>query len=157
MADRWRAAAFGSFCTASGLQPNARALADRLVDGPERTRTGRRAVQNLQTSRIPPHRVQGRSSNSPMGELDEVGRLRAYVADLQSSLNAHLSGLGSHARLEVDGEWGEHTALAFGRVCRVLGLEPVRNVRTFRLVVGATQQRTPEELARAQADGAAYA
>jgi hypothetical protein len=92
-----------------------------------------------------------------MGELDEVGRLRAYVADLQSSLNAHLAGLGSHTRLEVDGEWGEHTALAFQRVCRVLGLEPVRNVRTFRLVVGATQQRTPEEAARAQADGAAYA
>ena len=42
-------------------------------------------------------------------------------------------------------------------MCRVLGLEPARNVRTFRLVVGATQQRTPEELARAQADGAAYA
>ena len=71
-----------------------------------------------------------------------MGRLRAYVADLQSSLNAHLAGLGSHERLEVDGEWGEHTALAFGRVCRVLGLEPKRNVRTFRLVVGATQQRT---------------
>ena len=42
-------------------------------------------------------------------------------------------------------------------MCRVLGLEPKRNVRTFRLVVGATQQRTPAELARAQADGAAYA
>ena len=92
-----------------------------------------------------------------MGELDEVGRLRAYVADLQSSLNAHLTGVGSHERLEVDGEWGEHTALAFRRVCRVLGLEPTRNVRTFRLVVGATQQRTPAELASAQADGAAYA
>jgi hypothetical protein len=92
-----------------------------------------------------------------MGELDEVGRLRAYVADLQSSLNAHLTGLGSKQRLEIDGEWGEHTALAFRRVCQVLGLEPVRNVRTFRLIVGATQQRTPEELARAQADGAAYA
>ena len=63
-----------------------------------------------------------------------MGRLRAYVADLQSSLNAHLSGLGSRERLEIDGEWGEHTALAFGRVCRVLGLEPVRNVRAFRLV-----------------------
>ena len=92
-----------------------------------------------------------------MGELDEVGRLRAYVADLQSSLNLHLAGLGSHERLEIDGEWGEHTARAFQRVCRVLGLEPKRNVRTFRLVVGATQQRTPAELARAQADGAAYA
>ena len=87
-----------------------------------------------------------------MGELDEVGRLRAYVADLQSSLNAQLAGLGSHERLEIDGEWGEHTARAFQR-----GLEPVRKVRTFRLIVGATQQRTPEELARAQADGAAYA
>lgn len=92
-----------------------------------------------------------------MGELDEVGRLRAYVADLQSSLNAHLAGLGAHERLEVDGEWGEHTARAFQRVCRVLGLEPKRNVRTFRLVVGATQQRTPAERARAEADGAAYA
>ena len=92
-----------------------------------------------------------------MGELDEVGRLRAYVADLQSSLNAHLAGLGSHERLEIDGEWGEHTARAFGRVCRVLGVEPKRNVRSFRLIVGATQQRTPAELARAQADGAAYA
>ena len=61
-----------------------------------------------------------------------MGRLRAYVADLQSSLNAHLAGLGSHERLEIDGEWGEHTARAFGRVCRVLGLEPARNVRTFR-------------------------
>ena len=90
-----------------------------------------------------------------MGELDEVGRLRAYVADLQSSLNAHLAGLGSHDRLEIDGEWGEQTARAFQRVCRVLGLEPKRNVRTFRLVVGATQQPTPAELARAQADGAA--
>jgi hypothetical protein len=92
-----------------------------------------------------------------MGELDEVGRLRAYLADLQSALNAHLAGLGSHERLEIDGEWGEHTARAFRRVCRVLGLEPKRNVRTFRLIVGATQQRTPDELARAQADGAAYA
>jgi CHAP domain len=92
-----------------------------------------------------------------MGELDEMGRLRAYVADLQSSLNAHLAGLGSRERLEIDGEWGAQTARAFGRVCRVLGLEPKRNVRTFRLVVGATQQRTPQELARAQSDGAAYA
>ena len=65
-----------------------------------------------------------------MGELDEVGRLRAYVADLQSALNAHLAGVGSHERLEIDGEWGEHTARAFRRVCRVLGLEPKRNVRT---------------------------
>jgi hypothetical protein len=39
-----------------------------------------------------------------MGELDESGRLRAYVADLQSSLNAHLLTLGSRERLEIDGE-----------------------------------------------------
>src|SRR3954468_18339727 len=92
-----------------------------------------------------------------MGELDEVGRLRAYLADLQSSLNAHLSGLGSHERLEVDGEWGEHTALAFGRVCRGLGLQPARNVRTFRLSLGATQRGTQDERARAKGDGATYA
>ena len=64
-----------------------------------------------------------------MGELDEVGRLRAYVADLQSSLNAHLAGLGSHDRLEIDGEWGEHTARAFQRVCRLLGLQRRRTQR----------------------------
>ncbi len=92
-----------------------------------------------------------------MGELDESGRLQAYVADLQSSLNAHLVVLGAHDRLEIDGEWGPQTDLAFKRVCRVLGLQPKRSVRTFRLVVGATQQRTPGELARAQAEGAAYA
>jgi hypothetical protein len=92
-----------------------------------------------------------------MGELDETGRLQAYVADLQSSLNAHLVGLGAPARLEIDGEWGPETDLAFRRVCRVLGLQPQRSVRTFRLVVGATQQRTPAELARAQSEGAEYA
>jgi hypothetical protein len=92
-----------------------------------------------------------------MGELDGSGRLRAYVADLQSSLNAHLLTLGSRERLEIDGEWGPHTDLAFKRVCRVLGLQPQRRIRTFRLIVGATQQRTPDELARAQADGSAYA
>src|SRR4051812_49779006 len=32
MAHRWRAAAFGSFCIASGGQPNAGALADRPID-----------------------------------------------------------------------------------------------------------------------------
>jgi hypothetical protein len=96
-------------------------------------------------------------SNFAMGELDESGRLRAYVADLQSSLNAHLQTLGSRERLEIDGEWGPHTDLAFKRVCRVLGLQPQRRIRTFRLIVGATQQRTPGELDRAKADGAAYA
>jgi len=92
-----------------------------------------------------------------MGELDESGRLRAYVADLQSSLNAHLTGLGARERLEIDGDWGPKTDLAFKRVCRMLGVAPERRVRTFRIVVGATQQRTPEELARADSDGAAYA
>lgn len=92
-----------------------------------------------------------------MGELDESGRIRAYVADLQSGLNAHLTGLGSRERLEIDGEWGPRTDLAFKRVCRVLGLAPQRTARTFRLVVGATQQRSAEELARAQGEGAAYA
>ena len=133
MADCWRGAAFGSFCTASGAQPNARALADRLVDGPEDVPLG--VVRRCKTSKhraVRRARIHARGSNPPMGELDEVGRLRAYVVDLQSSLNAHLAGLGSHQRIEVDGEWGEHTALAFGRVCRVLGIEPARNVRTFR-------------------------
>jgi hypothetical protein len=80
------------------------------------------------------------------------GRLRVCIADAVQS-GAHLAGLG-HRRLEIDGEWGEHTAPP-GRVgCWP---EPTRKVRTFRLIVGATQQRTPEEVARAQADGAAYA
>jgi hypothetical protein len=79
------------------------------------------------------------------------------LADLQSSLNAHLTGLGAHERLEIDGEWGPKTDLAFERVCRILGVAPERRVRTFRIVVGATQRRTPEELARAESDGAAYA
>ena len=62
-----------------------------------------------------------------------MGRLRAYVVDLQSSLNAAPGGPRiARSASRCDGEWGEHTALAFGRVCRVLGIEPARNVRTFR-------------------------
>src|SRR5512133_1670987 len=41
--DEWRAAAFGSFCSASGPQPNAGALADRLVGAPEAVRLGSRS------------------------------------------------------------------------------------------------------------------
>jgi murein DD-endopeptidase MepM/ murein hydrolase activator NlpD len=89
--------------------------------------------------------------------LDTPERARAYVASLQRDLNLHLKRLGAPTVLAVDGEWDADTQLAFERVCRILGIDPVRRVRTFRLIAASAAQRTPAELAKADADGAAFA
>jgi peptidoglycan hydrolase-like protein with peptidoglycan-binding domain len=64
--------------------------------------------------------------------------------------------LGSPAVLAVDGKWDHDTDVAFRRVCRVLGLEAERKVRTFRAIAGAAAPLTGSELERAKTDGAAY-
>jgi hypothetical protein len=89
--------------------------------------------------------------------LEARRRRKAYIAALQRDLNAQLARLGAPEPLEVDGEWGRDTDLAFRRVCKILGLAPERRVRTFRAIAGATAQRTAEELAEGDSDGAAYA
>src|SRR6201999_3302152 len=52
--------------------------------------------------------------------------------------------------------WDGDTDVAFRRVCRVLGLEAHRNVRTFRAIAGAVAPLTDDERKRAAADGTAY-
>src|SRR3954447_1711964 len=89
--------------------------------------------------------------------IDTDARSRAYVAALQRDLNRHLITLGSPTVLAVDGRWERDTDVAFRRVCRVLGLEPRRSVRTFRAIAGAAAPLTDQEQQRASADGAAYA
>src|SRR4051794_3675138 len=88
--------------------------------------------------------------------LGEDARTRAYVAALQRDLNSHLITLGSPAELAVDGLWDHDTDVAFRRVCRVLGLEPKRSVRTFRAIGGAVAPLTDAEREKARTDGAAY-
>jgi tellurite resistance protein len=84
-------------------------------------------------------------------------RARLFVAGLQRDLNEHLRRLGSSHQLAVDGRWDPATELAFEQVCRVIGIEPERSVRTFRVIAGATDERTPEELAKAAKEGTAFA
>jgi len=88
--------------------------------------------------------------------LGEGARARGYVAALQRDLNRHLITLGSPTVLAVDGLWERDTDVAFRRVCRVLGLQPKRSVRTFRAIGGAIAPPTPAEQEKSRTDGAAY-
>jgi murein DD-endopeptidase MepM/ murein hydrolase activator NlpD len=88
--------------------------------------------------------------------LPKADRARAYVAALQRDLNRHLITLGSPTVLAVDGTWDRDTDVAFRRVCRVLGLEAHRTVRTFRAIAGAAAPLTEGERQHAAADGTAY-
>jgi uncharacterized protein (TIGR02594 family) len=90
---------------------------------------------------------------TPMSENE---RAAAYIAGLQRDLNTQLKWLGSTRRLKVDGTWDPQTQRAFNRICRVLGVEPKRNARTFRVIAGATVTRTQTEMRRAKEDGAAF-
>src|SRR5262245_18641352 len=88
--------------------------------------------------------------------LDTPERARAYIAAAQRDLNVHLRRLGSPALLAVDGEWDDHTQLAFEQVCTILGIAPERTVRTFRLIGAAAAERTDAEIKRAAKEGAAF-
>jgi murein DD-endopeptidase MepM/ murein hydrolase activator NlpD len=101
------------------------------------------------TPRRKPTVVGGRS-------LPKPDRARAYVAALQRDLNRHLITLGSPTVLAIDGSWDRDTDVAFRRVCRVLGLEAHRDVRTFRAIAGAVAPLSEAERKQAAADGTAY-
>jgi hypothetical protein len=88
--------------------------------------------------------------------LPKPQRAAAYIVFLQRTLNDHLIALGSPAILAVDGKWGARTQLAFERVCRTLGVEPVRNLRTFRVLAGALAPLTDAEKQRAATEGKAF-
>jgi hypothetical protein len=88
--------------------------------------------------------------------MSESERAAAYIAGLQRDLNTQLKWLGSTRRLKVDGTWDAQTQRAFNRVCRVLGVKPVRNARTFRVIAAATATFTQTETQRAKQEGAAF-
>src|SRR4051794_15388254 len=88
--------------------------------------------------------------------LDTPERARAYTAAAQRDLNVHLQRLGSPTVLAVDGEWDADSQLAFERVCRILGVDAVRDARTFRLIGASVADRTDAERERAQTDGVAF-
>jgi hypothetical protein len=102
--------------------------------------------------------IRGKDARVVLGgpSMPRDERQRSYIAALQRDLNDHLVRLGSPAILAVDGEWGEHTARAFKRICTVLGVEAARKPRTYRIIAGALAERHASELARAKADGAEF-
>src|SRR3954462_3275853 len=102
------------------------------------------------TSTRPARKIVGGAS------LDTPERARAYVAAVQRDLNLHLRRLDAPSLLAVDGQWDADTQLTFERVCRILGIDPVRNVRTFRLIAASGAHRTAAEQRRAKEDGAAF-
>ena len=133
--------AFKRVCTRLGIPPERTVRAFRLIAGAAAEQPAAAAAKRV---------VLGGPS------LARERRGRAYVAALQRDLNRHLAMLGSPAIVAVDGEWGEHTRRAFERVCRVLGVEPERSVRTFRVIAGTLAERTAAERAKAAEDGKAY-
>ncbi|HKH16265.1 MAG TPA: hypothetical protein VKA57_01975 [Solirubrobacteraceae bacterium] len=119
------------------------------------------AERNVRTFRL----IAGAAAKPPLGaharyailggghSLTRAEREQAYVATVQRDLNQHLIRLGSPAILAVDGEWGEHTGRTFRRVCRVLGVEPERGTRSYRVIAGALAPRSAAELERAGKEG----
>src|SRR3978361_2405847 len=88
--------------------------------------------------------------------LDTPERAQAYNAAAQRDLNVHLRRLGSPTVLAVDGEGDADSQLAFERVCRILGIEAVRDARTFRLIGASVADRTDAEEQSALTEGAAF-
>jgi hypothetical protein len=86
--------------------------------------------------------------------LAPASREQAYVATLQRDLNAHLRRLGADVQLAVDGQWDQHTEQAFQRVCAVLGLQPEKSRRVYRIIGGALVGRTEKEIEQATQQGA---
>ena len=102
------------------------------------------------TARTEPTELRNRQTDGAPAVLDgtslpKAQRERAYTAFVQRTLNDHLLRLGSPAILAVDGTWGTHTQLAFERVCRTLGVEPARTMRTMRVLAGALAPLTDAE------------
>jgi hypothetical protein len=160
--DRRTDLAFRRVCKVLGLEPRRGARTYRIIAGADAQRTPEEAQRAAADGAAYALKLKARFAQRPPrvvgggGGLDRRARTRAYVAVLQRDLNALLAGLGSDEKLEVDGDWGKRTDLAFRRACKILGVEPKRSVRTFRIVAGATAQRTAAETALAASEGAAY-
>ncbi len=156
--------AFRRVCRVLGIEPRRGARTYRIIAGAdasltdaERQRAANDGAAYAAKLRARFARVDPAPAPSPGPGLDPAARRRAYVAVLQRDLNSLMAGLGARGKLAVSGRWDKATELAFRRACRLLGVEPKRSVRVFRIVAGATAARTAAETAQASADGAAYA
>ena len=96
-------------------------------------------MTNIQNPPAAPLREQGGQS------LADPERQKAYIAGVQRDLNRHLNVLGAPTRLAIDGVWDDATQAAFQDVCRVLGIAPERDVRTYRLIAGAVAALRPRK------------
>jgi hypothetical protein len=88
--------------------------------------------------------------------LADAEKQKAYIASVQRDLNRHLNLLGAPNRLAIDGVWDDATQIAFQDVCRVLGITPDREVRTYRLIAAAAAAPTAEEQRKRSTEGVAY-
>jgi hypothetical protein len=131
---------FTSVCRALGIEPERTVRTYRLIAG----------------AAAKP--IRGKGARVVLGgpSMRREERQSAYIAALQRDLNDHLVRLGSPALLAVDGEWGEHTARTFKRICTALGIEAARRPRTYRIIAGTLAQRHDAELARAKEEGADF-
>jgi tellurite resistance protein len=151
--------AFHQVCRVLGIAPARTARTFRLIAGGAAARTpselakakrdGAAFAQRLRERGVPPHIVVGGKS------MPKDEREQAFIAALQRDLNQHLVRIGSPAVLAVDGEWGTHTDRAFKGVCGMLGLQPDRSMRVYRLIGAALVRRTDAELKLAATKGAA--
>jgi tellurite resistance protein len=152
--------AFHQVCRVLGIAPERTARTYRLIAGAAAARTpselekakkdGAAFADRLRERGVPPHLVLGTSMTK-----DE--REQAFIAALQRDLNQHLVRLGSPAILAVDGEWGKHTERAFKGVCGMIGVSPVRTMRTYRLIGAALVHLSDAERKQANANGAGEA
>ena len=151
--------AFKQVCRVLGISPLRTARTYRIIGGAVASRTpqelekaktdGAAFARKLRANGLPPLGVLGGPS------MSRAARERAYTATVQSAINQHIVRLGSPVILAVDGKWGEHTEAMFKRVCLLLGVAPVRNMRTYRIIGGALAERTAAERERAEKTRAA--
>ncbi len=135
--------AFRQVCQVLGIAPERKTRTFRIIAGA--------IVARAPAERERTHKVVVLGRSLPKEERD-----RAYVAFLQRNLNDHLLRLESPYLLGVDGKWGKDTERAFKRICHVLGVAPVRNMRTYRIIAGALATRTEEEAKRAVTEGVEF-
>ncbi len=130
--------------------PTADEVAKRQSDGAAFAQALRAKFAQERTKHMPQHVVVGGKS------LPKADRDLAYIAFVQRTLNDYLLHLGSPTILAVDGKWGKDTQRAFEQICHVLGVQPERRMRTFRIVAGALAARTEAEEQLAATQGKAF-
>src|SRR5918992_3480187 len=155
--------AFKQVCRVLGVAPERKARTYRIIAGAAATLTEEGGARGVADGKAFATELRQQFAQESAGRglggtpLPKEQAQRAFVAAVQRDLNAFHRKLRTGTELAVDGEWDEHTERAFRQACKVLGIAPVRSARTYRIIAGGVASRTPEELARAKDEGAAFA